>query len=325
MDKAAPAKKQEAPSKHFCFTWNDKADKVTHEDVMKALEEHCEYIVFQEEKGEEGTKHYQGYAEFKKPLRFTAIHKFTPKGHTIWWAKRKGTRQQARDYAMKEDSRISGPWEGGTKPWSDKQGKQGKREDLDKMARQVQAGATDQELFEENPGLTVMFLSHLQKVRFIFKPTRTVDLTVALFYGPPGTGKTRTFWEMFPDGWSVPVGKDLWFTGYAGQRSILIDDFAGNIGLTQLLQILDRYPVQLPTKGFHCWFCPDVVVVTTNCHPCNWYDYKERQDSYGALTRRFHKVFHFKNIDEEAEETEVDNFFKYQKVVGRFTLDGACV
>lgn len=314
---AVPANKQ-SPAKHWCFTWNDEGDKVSHEEVIKALAPHCDYLVFQEEKGAEGTKHYQGYAEFTKAQRLSAITKFTLP-HKPHWEKRKGTRQQARDYAMKEETRVKGPWQAGEKPWSEKN--QGKRCDLEDIALKVKEGATDEELFEYSPGTTTRYLKHIQAVRFIFKPQRTQDLQVILSYGPPGTGKTRAFWDAAPNGWGVPVGKDLWFTGYAGQKHVLIDDFAGNIGLTQLLQILDRYPVQLNAKHGHVWWCPETVTVTTNCHPCNWYDYKERQDSYAALMRRFSHVFIFKKLGEEPEEANVENFFKYQKVIGRYTLE----
>nr|QKV51040.1 putative replication associated protein [Crucivirus sp.] len=315
MSKAAPAKR-DAPSKHFVFTWNDQEDKFTHAEVMKAFEGHCDYIVFQEEKGSEGTKHYQGYLEFTKALRFTAIHKMVPKGHHIFVEKRKGTRQQAREYAMKEDTRVNGPWEGGSKPWSDKMGKQGQRKDLDDLAALIKEGKSETQIFDEMPGPFLRYVSNIQKVRLLIKPTRTQDLVVALLYGPPGTGKSRCVRDTFPDVWAVPVGKDLWFTGYQGEPNVLIDDFAGNIGLTQLLQILDRYPVQLPAKGSHVWWCPTNICITTNCHPCNWYDYSKRQDSYKALKRRITNVFLFESEDKDQEEIEVDDFFENRKVVG---------
>jgi len=314
-------KKQEAPSKHWCFTWNDAEDRYTYEDIIDKLGSACDYLVFQQEVGEEGTKHYQGYAEFTKEQRLTSLRKLTfpVKPH---WEKRRGTREQARDYAMKEETRVDGPWVSGQKPWRDAKAltKNKYREDINAVALMAKEGATDAEIFEEHPGITMQFLSHIQKARFIFKPVRTTDLKVVLLYGPPGTGKTRFFWDKFPDGWSVPVGKDLWFTGYGGQKNVLIDDFAGNIGLTQLLQILDRYPVQLPTKGHHVWWCPDNIIITSNCHPCNWYDYKERQDSYAALERRITGVFKLTKEDPNPQMTETSNFFRYGKSVGRFYL-----
>lgn len=181
----------------------------------------------------------------------------------------------------------------------------------------VKEGKTDAEIFDAYPGTTTRYIANLTKVRHIFKPQRTQDLVVSLFYGEPGTGKTRRFWNIYHGGWSVPVGKDLWFTGYQGEKEVLLDDFSGNIQLTSLLQILDRYPVSLPSKGSHVWWCPNRIVITTNCHPCNWYDYTERQDSYAALERRIHEVLLF-NKDVDPVETDVHNFFTFQKVIGRF-------
>lgn len=308
---------QQSPAKHWCFTWNDQDGVFSNEDIARFLASSCDYLVFQEEKGENGTKHYQGYAEFLKPQRLSSLQKLTAP-HRPHWEKRRGSRDQARDYAMKEDTRVNGPWEP-VKPYA-KEGQRGKRRDLEAIAKMVRDGHTDEEIFDAHPGACLQYIGQVQKVRHIFKPVRTQDLKVVLLYGPPGAGKTKRFWDQFPAGWSVPVGKDLWFTGYQGQPDVLIDDFAGNIGLTQLLQILDRYVVSLPTKGSHVWWCPHNIVMTTNCHPCNWYDYSTRQDSYKALQRRFHHVF-LCNEGEEEKETDVSNFFNFQKVAGKHCTD----
>lgn len=306
--KAAPATNGQA--KHWCFTWNDNENKLTSEDIVDVLAKYCSYLVFQEERGDEDTKHYQGYAEFLKSYRLTGLQKLTLP-HRPHWERRKGTRDQAREYCMKEDTRVDGPWEAGEKPWDSKS--QGKRNDLESLALMVKDGASDAEIFDAQPGTATRYLKNLQAVRFIFKPVRDHDLEVTLLYGPPGTGKTRLFWDTFPTGWSVPVGKDLWFTGYQGEKEVLIDDFAGNIGLTQLLQLIDRYPVQLATKGYHVWWCPNIIVFTSNCHPCSWYNYESRQDSYKALKRRFTHVFNFVE-GADPEELNVEEFFENMKV-----------
>ena len=59
-------KRQISPAKHWCFTHNN----YTQQDIEKL----CSSIVpvkyvFQEETGTEGTKHLQGYVEFKKKIR----------------------------------------------------------------------------------------------------------------------------------------------------------------------------------------------------------------------------------------------------------------
>lgn len=306
-------------AKHWCFTLNDVAEVITSDQVLAYLGPHADYLVFQQERGESGTLHYQGYVELKKPMRLNQLTNLSPiyKPH---WEKRRGKRAEARAYAMKEDTRTAGPWEGGDKPWSDKQGNAGHRSDLDGIAAMVADKATDFEIFTEYPGQTLRYLNNIQKLRQVFPPTRDGEFKVILCWGPPDTGKTRSFWDTFPipTGFSVPVGKNLWFNGYQGQKAVLIDDFAGGIGLTQILQILDRYPIQVETKGSHTWFAPEFICVTSNVHPCNWYNFAMRTSSYQALKRRFHHVLHFKNLEDQPEELDLDIFFDAMKEPGRF-------
>lgn len=299
-------------AKHWCFTLNDELERLSYEDVIDFIAPHCDYLVFQEEVGENGTKHYQGYAEFTKPQRLTQITKFhaTLRPH---WEKRRGSRAQARAYAMKEETRRDGPWEAGEKPWSSKAGKQGERTDISQVCERIKEGATDSDLWDEHPEVTFKYLKHISNARNIRKPVRTEDLVVALFYGKPGTGKTRAFWDMCPDGWEVPTCRQgIWYTGYQGEKWVLFDDHDGGMGLRNLLKILDRYPINLESKGGHVWWCPDGIILTTNVHPWAWYDYSERADSYGALKRRIHKVVHFTG---DGHQTIVDkeDFFENQK------------
>lgn len=293
-------------AKHWVFTLNDINETLSYESVVDMIAPACDYLVFQQERGENGTLHYQGYAEFKKPERLSSLQKLHPilRPH---WEKRKGTRQQARNYAMKEDTRIDGPWVSGDKPWNEKS--QGRRSDLEDLVKMVEAGHTDREIFDAHPVSTFKHLRHITAVRMVFKPVRTTDLSVVLLYGPPDTGKTRAFWDLYPDGFSVPVSKNLWFSNYQQEKAVLIDDFAGNIGLTQLLQILDRYPVQLETKGSHTWWCPDVICITSNLHPFEWYDYSTRANSYKALKRRVTRVVVHGDDDTPNRNMDKDEFF----------------
>jgi hypothetical protein len=66
------------------------------------------------EKGTEGTVHLQFYISLKESQRkrITAMKKVCP--HTHWATV--GQDNGASDYAMKEDTRLEGPWEFGEKP-----------------------------------------------------------------------------------------------------------------------------------------------------------------------------------------------------------------
>lgn len=89
--------------RNWCFTINNPESRLTFdEDVVKC----CWY---QLERGEGGTEHYQGYLELKTPRALTVVKRFVgfSRAHLEC---RRGTRQQAIDYATKADTRVDGPW-----------------------------------------------------------------------------------------------------------------------------------------------------------------------------------------------------------------------
>lgn len=66
-----------------------------------------EYLVYQMEKGEQGTLHYQGYVVFTSEKRLSTVRTYQPRAH---WEMRKGSHEEAKAYCMKEDTRVLGPW-----------------------------------------------------------------------------------------------------------------------------------------------------------------------------------------------------------------------
>lgn len=49
--------------------------------------------------------------------------------------------------------------------------------------------------------------------------------------------------------------------------------------------------------GGFVWWNPDIIYLTSNAHPMNWYDYSKREDKEAALRRRFTKIIEFKEND----------------------------
>lgn len=93
----------------WCFTFNNPdVDHIKLEEIF--AEKVYEKLVFQLEVGAEGTPHYQGAIQFKKPLRLTALTKIAG----IHWANMKGTWKQNLTYCTKPDTRKEGPWFFGT-------------------------------------------------------------------------------------------------------------------------------------------------------------------------------------------------------------------
>ena len=71
------------------------------------------YAVFQEEVGENGTRHLQGYIEFPSPRRMAWIKEHM-EDDTVHLEKAMGTPEQCRDYCTKEETRVGGPYEFGS-------------------------------------------------------------------------------------------------------------------------------------------------------------------------------------------------------------------
>eukprot|EP01050_Picozoa_sp_SAG11_P025091 SAG11_NODE_5551_length_1527_cov_2.154062_1_plen_95_part_10 len=90
------------------------------------------YFVAQEEKGDNGTLHVQGYIVFKGNKRLTGCKKVIPEAH---WERRKGTHDQARSYCTKPETSEGPPFEAGEPPSS-----KGKRNDLGDFMRSVDGG-----------------------------------------------------------------------------------------------------------------------------------------------------------------------------------------
>lgn len=125
----------------------------------------------------------------------------------------------------------------------------------------------------------------------VFEPVETHVL-----WGDTGSGKTRAAYEFDPDLWMVPHSDgQLWFDGYVGQSTILIDDFYGWIKYGFLLRLLDGYKFDLQIKGGFTRKMWKTVIITSNKPPEEWY----QQGVTPALRRRLTKTHTFQITDEE--------------------------
>lgn len=70
------------------------------------------YVNGQLERGTEGTVHIQFYLNFANPVRLASLKKHCQRAHFEAVGKDNG----ASSYAIKEETRVEGPWEFGIKP-----------------------------------------------------------------------------------------------------------------------------------------------------------------------------------------------------------------
>ncbi len=267
------------------FTWNNP------DGHLEFVADKMEYLVYQEEIGESGTYHFQGYCEFSNRIRHAAAKELLG-GARVHLEPRMGTQAQAIAYAKKEDTRIDGPFEFGEPRL------QGKRVDLEGFKNAVMAGKRKRDLLDDHVGIIARYPKFYEQLTMMNRPARSKELCVSLLIGDTGLGKTRSIMEKFgdyDDFYIAPLNNGtMWYDTYDGHTKVLLDDFSGaasHISLCSLLRLLDRYPVLVPTKGSHTWWLPDEIFITTNILPKNWYKWENRGEQYKALARRFHKVF----------------------------------
>lgn len=101
-------KKLRLRSRHWFFTFNNPdMDNGTMAQVFECDGAKC--WVFQKEKGEQGTEHYQGYVGYINPRDDTSMRKLNKKIH---WEPCKNVGKSI-NYGMKSETRIEGPWSKG--------------------------------------------------------------------------------------------------------------------------------------------------------------------------------------------------------------------
>ncbi len=272
--------------RNVCFTWNNP------EGLIEFDEDKMDYLVYQEEIGESGTYHFQGYCEFKNKISLNPA-KALLGGATVHLERRRGTALQASAYAKKDDTRVTHttPYEFGELK------EQGKRNDLEAFKDAVLTGGKKRTMIDEFWSIFARHPKFYDTLTMLHRPKRTTELVVSLLIGDTGTGKTRYVMDHYgedPDFYVIPISNGtMWYDAYDGHTKVLLDDFGGassHVSLCSLLRMLDRYPVLVPTKGGHTWWMPDEVFVTTNILPQHWYKWENRGEQYKALARRFNKV-----------------------------------
>lgn len=257
--------------RHWCFT--------SYEDAWPAwIPDKMVYQVYQVELcPDTGRFHVQGYVEFKRSVRLGSAKKLI-KLLTAHLEPRQGSRQQARAYCMKEESRApgehAGPWEYGE--WAEGETK---RSDLQDCIQNIREGKDWKDLVTENPACAIRYYRNLHQVWTIFnqKPRDgTTSVYNVYIYGDAGVGKTRfAHWLARRQGFIPYTGYITgWWQDYMGQEWAIYDDFDGypHMDIGNFKKICDRYPVTVPVKVGSAQYSATVNIFTSNVYPIDWYD-----------------------------------------------------
>lgn len=269
--------------RHWCFTYFG--------DGKPTLGEGCRYLIYQTEKcPDTGRIHQQGYAEFTKQISLKRAGELLGISGAHFEG-RKGSRDSAREYCRKTESRLDGPFELGE--WISGPGH---RTDVHTLGSRVIDGATESEIIREMPDAYMRMYRGMQQLMLRTIPPRQHLTQGYLLVGRAGCGKTSTVYNL--EGLSVIYKKspsNKWWDGYDPMvhTTILIDDYRGDrdasgLSLSDILNILDRWPHQVETKGGHLPFIAKKVYITSNVHTYEWWPTATKSDMEAFQRRIIH-------------------------------------
>lgn len=259
------------------ITWNH-YPKGWKKIVKRKLK--AQWFIGQPEIGENGTPHIQGLMGFKQ-RRFGPLHDLVPEIHY----ERIISPRAAAEYVQKVDTKDGKVWKHGPIP----EFKPGKRNDIKEFVAACKEQAATPRLIEEFPALMLRYPNGVSQMRSQLTTPRDYKTTVLIFHGVSGSGKTKLARE-FPAVYKVPsINSQLFLGGYDPNthQTVLFDDFYGGIQWSELLQLMDRYPHEVHTKGGFTQFKPLFIIFTSNSPPVLWYPNMAKDPAkWAAFERR---------------------------------------
>lgn len=249
------------------------------------------YVVWQLEEGKNKTPHLQVSLYFRNAVSFNSIKKAYPTANIS----RTRQLQQSFDYCSKDEGRLDGPWERGTRP------RQGNRTDIHEAVECLKRNVGSKRPFEEvalcHGSVAVRMHKGLQFLANEFVQERNETPEVIVLYGSTGKNKTRYAKTWLPEAWEWRPSMKDWFDGYLGHKEAIFDEFRGQLDYGTMLSVLDRYTHSHQVKGGMIKFVATKIAITSPKHPREWYPRQcEKTDSINQLLRRITKVI---NLDEE--------------------------
>lgn len=281
----------------YCFTFNNYTDELV-DKIKDWITENCKYGCFQKEVAPTtGTPHLQGYINLKKQQRMTTLQKkFGKMGLPLALINANGSPQANRTYCSKEGGNEF--WEVGNINIVG----QGTRNDLAEPIRKIKEKRSLNEVASEYSEAWVRHYRGFTSLYNILdeQPVER-EMDVVLFFGDAGTGKStkaRSYAKLYGEHFTlgVPSGGTVWFDGYNGEVTLLIDEFKGWIQPTFLNQLLDKYKLKLPVKGGFVNAKFTHVFITSNFPPEEWWSDKVIWNK-GSLLRRITAIYEFRGND----------------------------
>ncbi len=254
----------------------------------------------------EGLKHVHMVLEDLKPMRFTTIKNTYAKG--MHFEPTKGSKEQAEAYINK-----SGKYEekGETVVQLIKHGEikgnKGNRRDLEIIEELLEQGNTPQQIM----GMSISYRRYEKMIKDAYfrkrytETPRIRDIKVIWHVGASGSGKSYshcTLAEQYGDDslYFVTDYESGGFDLYNGEPILFMDEFKGQIRFSTLLNILDKYKVQIHSRYANCIALWNEVHITSVLPPekvySNMVTTLQDYDTYEQLKRRITTIiYHYKD------------------------------
>lgn len=325
---AAPSKASKSRDKPYdpvvfrwCFTLNNPGN-------FRPCDLSCvNYMIFQLEKGKEGTPHLQGYVRFVQKKRLSAVKNAwhdTPM-NTAHWEPARYPERVNHDYCSKSKTHLDGPWEHKPQNYKESSGVQGHRSDLDAVLQTIDSGASFRTIATSHPIEWIKYNKGLQSYATVTKEPEDIrtdlrQVSVEILFGPTNTGKTfRTFHKYKGECYFVKPGRDPW-GNYEYEPIIIFDEFdPEQWSIQKMNDICDVYPCKLDCRYQDKFLAATKVIIIANSHPHQWW-FLARRALQNAFFRRITCAYNITKRKDDPEWTEEQPIF-IEQIEDQFNKD----
>ena len=298
---------KDTQSRKWQLTINNPVEKGYTHDFIKSILSGLTSVIYwcmADEVGEQGTYHTHIYLQGRSAIRFSTLKRLFEPAH---FEVGKGTALQNYEYITKTGNGSFEQW--GEMPVE----RQGSRNDLADLVSMIASGMSDYQIIQEMPE-AMLNLDKIGQTRqvIISEKARNEwrDISAYYVWGDTGTGKTRTIMEKYgyENVFRVTDYRNP-FDNYHGQDTIIFEEFRSGFRISDMLNYLDGYPLELPCRYSNKWACYHNVYIVSNIPLSEQYR-NQPLESFNAFLRRLKGAVHFskKEIRYNTIEIHADGF-----------------
>lgn len=287
----------------YCFTYNNPENgldfAINGDDINAVLVQArsrrvVRGMVYQFERGANGTLHVQGCIRFDRNVRFrrcrTLLQRLMPGVHVELC---NGSWADNVAYCTKDDTRVDGTE---SVKWGSWEPAQGRRNDIHETWMDLtERGQTFAQLLGVRPAPLIKYYKGFTwgLAERAKGDARSTPPHVIVLWGPSGYGKSHWAHHFFPTAFWMDPTNHKWWDGYTPGQPVIIDDYDGAYPYRWFLRLIDRYPMRIEVKTASTWVKSDFIVITSNRHPSEWYN-SEQDEAY------WHPTWDNDDYDEDA-------------------------